>query len=802
MKEPTTGATGLRGFRVRLHRASLQLKITIVSTVVTAAVLIVTFWALSVQARRSTGVRIAEQLSHHQATLLQLHRRSLAQLVTTASILTQSPQLLSALRTSTTEGNLGRPREDLPNTVENELKKMLGRAESDLLVVTDERGRVFAATARDAESPVRGKDLSRLPAVRRALDPFVIADSGELAVFRSDHDYHVAVYPILQGEYTIGALMLGQRLEAGLVAAVRAAFDGQVVVTAGRDILVNTIRSTDTTLATALRMSVRGDDSTGVVDLGGAQHIVTGLPIGRVENGEGVKLWLLQPLDNAAQAMVRPLARTFLLFGTLAILIVALGSALATRSVLRPFQEFVTHMGSAAANDSRETAFDARFVPIEVRTLHQSLGRLMRSISAKQGELQQRSTELTAANAVLRDEIRERERIERDLRERDEQLRQSQKMEAIGTLAGGIAHDFNNLITAVSGFTQLALMEAEPDSPLAADLKQVLEAANRAGHLTKQLLAFSRKQVMSKTVLDLGDVVQGMVPMLGRLLGERVTLRVSLDHDVSRVLSDRGQLEQVLLNLAINARDAMPHGGVLTIRAANARDTRDNGNAVLVDQRVLLSVSDTGTGIPEAIRSRIFEPFFTTKETGKGTGLGLSTVYGIVKQSGGTIDVDSKIGVGTTFTIALPAASESGQTDAAEVEGVDMPRGAETILLVEDDPAVRALARRTLTDLGYTVLPAVDGVEALRLARGARVDLILSDIVMPRMSGPQLVQRFLAEYPAPVVVFMSGYADEALISEGRMISYALLRKPFTPAALARTIRQAIDASRKTAPVAL
>ena len=426
----------------------------------------------------------------------------------------------------------------------------------------------------------------------------------------------------------------------------------------------------------------------------------------------------------------------------------------------------------------------------------------MRSISAKQGELQQRSTELTAANAVLRDEIRERERIERDLRERDEQLRQSQKMEAIGTLAGGIAHDFNNLITAVSGFTQLALMEAEPDSPIAADLKQVMEAANRAGHLTKQLLAFSRKQVMSKTVLDLGDVVQGMVPMLGRLLGERVTLRLSLDHDVSRVLSDRGQLEQVLLNLAINARDAMPHGGVLTIKAANARETRDNGNAVLVDQRVLLSVSDTGTGIPEAIRSRIFEPFFTTKETGKGTGLGLSTVYGIVKQSGGTIDVDSKMGVGTTFTIALPAASESGQTDAEEIEGIDMPHGAETILLVEDDPAVRALARRTLTDLGYTVLPAVDGVEALRLARGARVDLILSDIVMPRMSGPQLVQRFLAEYPAPVIVFMSGYADEALMAEGRMISYALLRKPFTPAALARTIRQAMDASRKTTPVAL
>jgi signal transduction histidine kinase/ActR/RegA family two-component response regulator len=788
MKEPVTGATGIDRFSTRVHRTSLQVKITVLGAVVTAAVLFIAFWALSVEARSTTRERFADQLSRQQSALLRLQRQNLAQLITSAAIITQSPNLLSALSTFRVEANFGRARLDAVRTVEGELTKLLARVGGDLLLVTDDAGLVFAAAARQGPVPRRGDDLSRMAAVRVALDPSFSADSGELAVYRDrDVNYQVAVYPLVQGDYTIGTLLLGQRLDAGVVASAQEAFDGRVLVTAGSAILAGNLADT-TGLADLLQQRGRADQSR-VVSIGGEEHVVANLPLGEAQHGEKISLWLLQPLAQGVSALTRPLLRAFILYGVLAVLVAAIGSGLATHSVLSPFRRFVTHMGSAATSDRPEDRFDARNVPVEVRTLHQSLEKLMRSISAKQLELQQRTTELTAANAVLLDEVRERQRVERDLREREEQLRQSQKLEAIGTLAGGIAHDFNNLITAVSGFTQLALMEADPKSGMAADLRQVVQAADRAGHLTKQLLAFSRKQVMQTAVLDVGDIARGVAPMLDRLLGDHITLRMNVDDEVPRVMADRGQLEQVLMNLAINARDAMPHGGVLTISTAAPAD------------RVQIAVTDTGTGIPEEIRERIFEPFFTTKETGKGTGLGLSTVYGIVKQSGGTIHVDSKLGIGTTFTISLPAVAETARTEAPS-EAVDMPRGKETVLLVEDDPAVRAFSRRTLEELGYTVLPASDGVDALQLAASARIDLIVSDILMPRMSGPQMVQRFLAEYPAPVVIFMTGYADEMLISEARAISSAFLRKPFTPSTLARAVRDALDASHRSLPVAV
>jgi signal transduction histidine kinase/ActR/RegA family two-component response regulator len=418
----------------------------------------------------------------------------------------------------------------------------------------------------------------------------------------------------------------------------------------------------------------------------------------------------------------------------------------------------------------------------------------MDSIDAKRKELVRRTTELTAANAVLSDEIRERERVESALLERDEQLRQSQKLEAVGTLAGGIAHDFNNLLTAMSGFSQLALMKTDPKSAVAEDLRQILEAANRASHLTKQLLAFSRKQVLRPAVLDVGNVICGIAPLFERLLGEHVKLRLSIAEGIPAVLADQGQLEQVLMNLAINARDAMPHGGILTIGAAAA--------TVHGSPTAEITVSDNGIGIPEHLRERIFEPFFTTKEPGKGTGLGLSTVYGIVTQSGGRIDVDSTEGVGTTFRILLPAAKEECPEAESEPLASSLPRGTETILLVEDESSVRNLARRTLESCGYTVLPASDPIEALQLAETARVDLVLSDIRMPHMTGTAMIEQFLLEHPAPVVVFMSGYAEEAVIADSRSMRASFIRKPFTPATLARTIREALDASLQTPVISL
>ena len=472
----------------------------------------------------------------------------------------------------------------------------------------------------------------------------------------------------------------------------------------------------------------------------------------------------------------------------------AIGAAFTTRSVLESFHSFVAYMRTGASAERVERPFDTTRVPAEVRTLNASFEQLMNDISLKRSALERRTTELTAANAVLVDEVRERQRMETALRQSEEQLRQSQKLEAIGTLAGGIAHDFNNLLTAVSGFTQLALMRSDPKSSVAADLRQVVEAADRAAHLTKQLLAFGRKQVLQPTVLDIAEVVQGVAPMLARLLGEHIQLDLVGDDNVPRVIADKGQLEQVIINLGINARDAMAGGGVLTIRVANSVDARNRANGT-GQSHVVLIVADTGTGIPVAIRERIFEPFFTTKEAGKGTGLGLSTVYGIVKQSGGTIDLDSIEGVGTTFRISLPAASDELAPGFIAETAANMPGGTETILLVEDDADVRSFTRRTLEERGYTVLPASGAMEALELAASARIDVLLSDIVMPELNGPMLAKRLEMQRQLPsVVIFMSGYADESLVSMGLNSGSAFLRKPFTPLTLARTVRDAIDAA--------
>src|SRR5258708_6255318 len=431
--------------------------------------------------------------------------------------------------------------------------------------------------------------------------------------------------------------------------------------------------------------------------------------------------------------------------------------------------------------------FEAGEVSPEIHALDESFTTLMASLSAERGQLERRTVELAAANTDLREEVQERERVEHALEESEAQLRQSQKLEAIGTLAGGVAHDFNNLLTVITGYTQLALLRTPAGAGMREDLRRVMGASDGAAKLTHQLLAFSRKQVFLQSVIDLAAVVEGVEPMLRRLIGETIELHVESDARVARIIADRGQLEQVIINLVVNARDAMPNGGVVTIRVAN----NFSGN----DQRVVLSVGDTGAGIPPAVRERIFEPFFTTKDIGKGTGLGLSTVYGIVKQSGGTIEVESEVGKGTTFTILLPRGGDQAAAMAEAGASSAMPRGTETILLVEDEPEVRALARRTLEGVGYTVLTSVDSPDAVRLGTTVPIDLVLSDIVMPSMSGPQVVTRLADAAARPIIVYMSGYADDSIDKYELDSDSTFLRKPFSPAELAQIIRAAIDRAR-------
>jgi signal transduction histidine kinase len=393
-----------------------------------------------------------------------------------------------------------------------------------------------------------------------------------------------------------------------------------------------------------------------------------------------------------------------------------------------------------------------------------------------------RTEELEATNRRLVREIQDREGIEA-------QLRQTVKLEAIGRLAGGIAHDFNNLLTVIQGCSTLALHQLEEGMRPDAFIGEVQKAADRAAALTRQLLAFSRQQVLSPQVLDLNAVVLGVQDLVRRLIGEDVRLELQLGQGLGHIRADAGQMEQVLVNLAVNARDAMPKGGTLHVRTRPAEPAPDRQG-----QWVQLEVLDTGEGMDEATLSHIFEPFFTTKERGKGTGLGLATVYGIVRQSEGTITVSSEPGLGTLFTVVLPVTSEI-PTDAVHESGGWVPPSTfGTVLLVEDEPSVRDLFAQVLTQGGYEVLQAGDPLEALEIEQQleAPISLLLTDVVMPHMSGKELASLLLDRRPALKVLFMSGYTDHIIEQEGSPLG-AFLQKPCRPAALLAKVRQVLEA---------
>jgi len=397
----------------------------------------------------------------------------------------------------------------------------------------------------------------------------------------------------------------------------------------------------------------------------------------------------------------------------------------------------------------------------------------------------------------------ERKRAENALRHSEKQLWQSQKMEAVGRLAGGVAHDFNNLLTVIKGYTELMLSDLKPSDPLRPEMEEVQKAADRAAALTRQLLAFSRRQVLAPRVVNLNYLVEDMNKLLRRLLGEDIELSIKLADDLGSVKADPGQIEQVIMNLAVNARDAMPKGGKLTIETANLDlDQAYSREHVTVNSGpyVMLAIADTGSGMDAETLSHVFEPFFTTKEQGKGTGLGLSTVYGIVKQSGGYIWPYSEPGMGTTFKIYLPRVDEMAEREMARAQVSPGLGGKETILLVEDEEGVRGLTRQLLQRHGYTVLEAENGQDALALCarHSATIHLLLSDVVLAaQMSGRELVERLLPLRPQMKVLYMSGYSDEAIVHHGVLApGTAFLQKPFTTESLVRKLREVLDSKKR------
>jgi two-component system cell cycle sensor histidine kinase/response regulator CckA len=424
------------------------------------------------------------------------------------------------------------------------------------------------------------------------------------------------------------------------------------------------------------------------------------------------------------------------------------------------------------------------------------------SINSKDGKINEidiRSTFLRDGRAVIvLHDITEKRRAEEEMKSLQEQLRQSQKMEAIGRLAGGIAHDFNNLLTIIKGYSQLSLIELSEDNPLKRNIEHIHTATDRAADLVRQLLAFSRRQILEMKVLDLNTTLANLHNMLRRLIGEDIELTTVLAEDLGRVKTDLGWIEQAIMNLVVNARDAMPSGGKLTIETRNADlDEAYVGGHVGVKpgRYVMLSVSDTGVGMTPEVRERLFEPFFSTKEKDKGTGLGLSTVYGIVKQSGGDIWVYSEPGKGSTFKIYLPRVDEPLEQPREKVLGYELLRGSETILLVEDEEEVRKLAVRVLERQGYKVLAARDGDEALLICERHQdpIHLMLTDVVMPGMNGHELAERLEPLHPRMKVLYMSGYTDNAIVLHGVLVEGVnYIQKPFTVDALTKKVREVLE----------
>ena len=588
--------------------------------------------------------------------------------------------------------------------------------------------------------------------------------------FGQGHLYQVAAHPIEIGtssQLNLGSVVVGREIDASVAREVGRLALCEIAFRYGEVPVVSSLSAAvDERMVTN---QLRGAHPSGEMEIDGKRYLVSSVDL-TPGSSPTLTLTVLKPADEAL-AFLTHLDNTLALLGGLAVFVGGMLVFFISSTFTKPLEQLC-----AGVHALEKGNFEYPLAP------------------GTGDEV----SEVTEAFARLRSTLQTNEEQKQML---GDQLRQAQKMEAVGRLAGGIAHDFNNLLMVIQGHAELLTDRMKPGESLRRNAEQIQEASQRATSLTRQLLAFSRKQMLAPVVLNVQAVVSDMGKILRRLIGEDVELVTVNAPDLKRVKADRSQIEQVIMNLAVNARDAMPRGGKLTIETANVEfdDSYSRAPVVLMPGRyVMLAVTDNGCGMDADTQAHIFEPFYTTKEKGKGTGLGLATVYGIVKQSGGYVWVYSEIGRGTTFKIYLPSVEEEVAPLEIRKAPASLPRGTETVLLVEDEEGVRELAKEYLESCGYKVLVAQNGQAAIDLVskHSGPIDLIMTDIVMPGLSGSDLAKKVQSLRPDIRVVYMSGYTDQAIIHHGILSSdVLLLQKPFTMSTLAHKLREALSAKR-------
>jgi signal transduction histidine kinase/ActR/RegA family two-component response regulator len=658
---------------------------------------------------------------------------------------------------------------DVP-TIADGSKDIWRLSGSDLMVLADRSGTVAALRA---NSSAFTNEMAQNQ-IRLALDP----DQARDWWFGGGHLYEVRVQPIYFGEAsessTIGYLALGYEVDEKMARDFSSVASSEVAFHLGDNVIASTLAPAEKSQLEHFSPHVAEAASPNPqeIEFGQEHYLLTTIRLSK-DRALPVSMTVLKSLDKASVFLSR-LNRVLFALGLLSVLAGSIVVALISKSFMKPLANLVAGVRALERGDFS--------YPLE---------------SSGGDEV----AEVTHAFATMRDTL---EKTESEQKLLEQRLRQAHKMEAVGRLAGGIAHDFNNLLTIIRGHGDLLLDRGMENSPQRNSVEQIKKAADRAVTMTRQLLAFSRLQVLQPRVIDLNAVVADMGKMLPRLIGEDIEYLFVPDPQLGRVKADPGQIEQVIMNLAVNARDAMPNGGKLVVQTQkvelSAADAR-NRPPMSAGSYVLFSVRDTGCGMDEKTKAHIFEPFFTTKEVGKGTGLGLATVYGVVKQSGGFIWVESSPGNGANFEIFLPEVPDRVSEKEQEARASPIPRGSETVLVVEDEQGVRELAAEFLRANGYSVLEAVDGVEALEIVKrfGGTIHLVLSDMVMPRMGGTELAKRVKELLPGAKVILMSGYSEQVNDQKPEALPQVpLLQKPFSMNSLAAAVREVLSGTFSTA----